>query len=194
VVVNIALKVQCRRLGSLTPSWKVPNILTARHAFPCCNCISWTIICFNQTSGCCYRNPSLGFATKAKACNGVGQEEALESHLMFPRVQGNKPSHSQRRSHFGKLDSQWTFKFLESDCKGQNPMDWVVLYTIEMVLELRCLKWAWMTHLDIWNTSYGEKKGWEFNWQFDSQSLKVRNCHKFLTCRCLATYRWKAFD
>jgi len=110
------------------------------------------------------------------------------------RVQGNKPSHSQRCSHFGKLDSQWTLEFLESDCKGQNPMDWVVFYTIEMVLELRCLKWAWMTHLDIWNTSYGKKKGREFNWQFDSQSLKVRNCHKFLTCRCLATYRWKAFD
>ncbi len=29
------------------------------------------------------RNPSLGLATKARACKGAGQEEARESHLMF---------------------------------------------------------------------------------------------------------------
>jgi hypothetical protein len=30
-----------------------------------------------------------------------------------------------------------------------------------------------MTHLDIRNTSYGQKKGQESNWQFDSRPLKV---------------------
>jgi hypothetical protein len=30
-----------------------------------------------------YRNPSLRFATKAKACKGAGQEEARESLLML---------------------------------------------------------------------------------------------------------------
>jgi hypothetical protein len=33
-----------------------------------------------------------------------------------------------------------------------------VLYIIEKLLERRCLKWAHISHLDIWNTSYGKKK------------------------------------
>jgi hypothetical protein len=30
-----------------------------------------------------------------------------------------------------------------------------------------------MGHLDIYNTSYGKKKGPESNWQFDSRPLKL---------------------
>jgi hypothetical protein len=37
-----------------------------------------------------------------------------------------------------------------------------------------------MTHLDISNTSYGQKKGRESNWQFDSRPLKVKNRPEFL--------------
>jgi hypothetical protein len=58
----------------------------------------------------------------------------------------------------------------------------------------KCLKWARITHLDIWNTSYGQKKGWESNWQFDSRPLKVKNRPDFLACRGRATYHWKALD
>jgi len=47
----------------------------------------------------------------------------------------------------------------ESDFKHQNQMVREVIYTIEKLLKRRCLKWARMTHLDIWNTSYGQKKG-----------------------------------
>jgi len=43
------------------------------------------------------------------------------------------------------------------------------------LLKRRCLKWACITHLDIWNISYGQKKDRKSNWQFDSQPLKVRN-------------------
>jgi hypothetical protein len=32
-----------------------------------------------------------------------------------------------------------------------------------------------MTHLDISNTSYGQKKGRKSNWQFDFRPLKVKN-------------------
>jgi len=46
----------------------------------------------------------------------------------------------------------------------------------------------------IWNISYGQKKGRESNWQFDSRSLKVGNRPDFLVCRWRATYRWKPFD
>jgi hypothetical protein len=34
-----------------------------------------------------------------------------------------------------------------------------VLYIIEKLLKRRCLKWARIVHLDIWNTSYDQKKG-----------------------------------
>ncbi len=46
-------------------------------------------------------------------------------------------------------------------------------------------------HLDIWNTSYGQKKGWKSNWQFDSRRLKVKNRFNLLVCRWCVTNRWK---
>jgi hypothetical protein len=49
-------------------------------------------------------------------------------------------------------------------------------------------------HLDIWNTSYGQKKGRESNWQFDFRPLKFGNWFNSLTCRSRATYYWKALD
>jgi len=73
-------------------------------------------------------------------------------------------------------------------------MDWGIIYIIGNILKRRCLKLARMTHLDIWNTSYGQKKGRESNWQFDSRPLKVRNQPDFLACRWCATCSWKAFD
>ncbi len=73
-------------------------------------------------------------------------------------------------------------------------MVWRVLYINEKLLKLRCLKWARITHLDIWNTSYGQKKGRESNWQFDFRPLKVRSRPDFLAWRWRATYHWKALD
>jgi hypothetical protein len=69
-----------------------------------------------------------------------------------------------------------------------------VLYIIAKLLESRCLKWAHIAHLDIWNTSYDQKKGQESNCQFDSRPQKVRNRPNLLSCRGRATYRWKALD
>jgi hypothetical protein len=95
---------------------------------------------------------------------------------------------------FWELESRWIPKSLENDRKGQNPLDWEVLHIIGNFLELRCLKWACMNHLDTSNTSYGQKKGRESNWQFDSRPLKVGNHPDFLMCRWRATYLWKALD
>ncbi len=61
-------------------------------------------------------------------------------------------------------------------------------------MECRCLKWAHMTNLDIWNTNYGQKKGCESNWQFNSWPLKVENHPDFLVCRWRATYPLKALN
>jgi hypothetical protein len=48
-----------------------------------------------------------------------------------------------------------------------------VLGVIGKVLKCRCLNWPRIGHLDIWSPSYGQKKGRESNWQFDSRPQKV---------------------
>jgi len=40
------------------------------------------------------------------------------------------------------------FQVSESDCRGQNSLDWKVPYIIGKLLEGRCLKCDRMTHLD----------------------------------------------
>ncbi len=49
-----------------------------------------------------------------------------------------------------------------------------------------------MSHLDIYNTSYVQKKGRESNWQLDSRPLKIRNQPDPGVCRQSATHCWKA--
>jgi hypothetical protein len=89
------------------------------------------------------------------------------------------------------MDSRWTPKILESDFRVQNSIFCGVLYTTEKLLERKYLKWARIAHLDIWNISYGQKKGWESNSQFDSRPQKVGNRPDLLVCRGHATHRWK---
>jgi hypothetical protein len=83
----------------------------------------------------------------------------------------------------GKLESFETLKNSELDRRGQNTLHWGVLYINEKVLKCRCQKWPRMSHLDICSPSYGQKKGWESNWQFDSRPLKVGNRSDFDVCR-----------
>jgi hypothetical protein len=48
--------------------------------------------------------------------------------------------------------------------------------------------------LDIYSPSYGQKKGWESNWQFDSRPLEVGN-RLLLDIRFeCAAWRWKDLD
>jgi hypothetical protein len=42
-------------------------------------------------------------------------------------------------------------------------------------LKRRYRKWPRIGHLDIYSPSYGQEKGRESNWQFDSRPLKVGN-------------------
>jgi hypothetical protein len=135
--------------------------------------------------------PKQGFA-KVRA-----KRETWESHLVLPGVQKSVREWTltlPSEPPFWELESQWTFESSKGDCKGQNLLDWKKIYIIENLLKLRCLKWACMTHLDIWNISYGQKKGRESNWQFDFWSLKVENRPDFLMFSWCATYRWKALD
>jgi len=93
-----------------------------------------------------------------------------------------------------KMESWWTPETSKSDCRGQNSMAYGVLYINGKILKRRCLKWARIAHSDIWNTSYGQKKGRESNCQFDLRPQKVENRFDLLRCRGRATYRWKALD
>jgi hypothetical protein len=109
-------------------------------------------------------------------------------------VWGNEHSQSQVSSHFGNwsLDELPNFQRKIAGVKTH----WIetFLISLEKILECRCLKWDRMTHLDISNTSYGQKKGRESNCQFDSRPLKVGNRPNYLAYMWHATYRWKALD
>jgi hypothetical protein len=90
------------------------------------------------------------------------------------------------------LESSRTPKNSKLDCRGQNTLHWGVLYTIGKFLKCRCPKWPRMSHLDICSPSYGQKKGRESNWQFDSRPLKVGNRPESDVCRRSATCSWRA--
>ncbi len=78
-------------------------------------------------------------------------------------------------------------------------MNWRIPYIIRKLLKPKCLKWTRMTHWGTWNTSYGQKKSQESNYQksnyqFYSQPLKIENRPNFLVCKWHTTYHWKAPD
>jgi hypothetical protein len=75
----------------------------------------------------------------------------------------------------GDLESSETPECLEFDNKAQNTLHWSVLGVIEKVLKRKYRKWPCIGHLDICKPSYGQKKGQESNWQFDSRPLNVGN-------------------
>jgi hypothetical protein len=92
------------------------------------------------------------------------------------------------------LESSGTPKNSELDCRGQNTSHWGVLDIIGKLLKFRCPKWPCMSHLDICSPSYGQKKGWESNWQFDSRPQKVGNRPDPHVRWGNATWRWKALE
>jgi len=92
----------------------------------------------------------------------------------------------------GDLESSETPECLEFDSRGQNTSHWDVLSVIGKVLKCRCPKCPRIDHLDICSPSYGQKKGRESNWQFDSWPLKVGNRPLPDIRIGSATWRWKA--
>jgi hypothetical protein len=92
----------------------------------------------------------------------------------------------------GNLESSGTPECSELDRKTQNTSHWGVLDVIEKVLKRRYRKWPRIGHLDIFSPSYGQKKGRESNWQFDSRPLKVGNRPVPDVRSGSATRRWKA--
>jgi hypothetical protein len=143
------------------------------------------------------RNLSFGVTTKARACKGAGQEwsPGVTFHVLgnVGECEGMNP-HTSKWAFILGVEVPMDSRIFRNNCKGQNPLDWRVPYIIGKILELRCLKWVRMTQLGNWNTSYGQKKGQESNYQFDSRPLKVENHPDFLAWRWRATYCWKVLN
>jgi len=101
---------------------------------------------------------------------------------------------AQHLEKLGDLESSGTPECLELDSMTQNTSHWGVLGVIGKVLKRRYRKWPRIGHLDICRSSYGQKKGRESNWLFDSRPLKVGNqCFPDLRMES-AIRRWKDLD
>ncbi len=94
----------------------------------------------------------------------------------------------------GYLESSGTPKCLKLNSKAQNTSHWGLLDVIGKVLKHRYRKCPRIGHLDICSPSYGQKKGRESNWQFDSRPLKVGNRPLPNIRFERATWRWKDLD
>jgi hypothetical protein len=92
------------------------------------------------------------------------------------------------------LESSGTPENSEDDLKDQNTSHWSVLGVIGKVLKRKYRKCPRILDLDICSPSYGQKKGRESNWQFDSRPLKVRNRPASDVRFGSAIRRWKDLD
>jgi hypothetical protein len=93
-----------------------------------------------------------------------------------------------------ELESSGTPECLELDSKGQNTSHWGVLGVVGKVLQRRCRKCPRIGNSDICSPSYGQKKGRESKWQFDSRPLKVGNRPLPDVWFGSVTWRWKDLD
>jgi hypothetical protein len=113
-------------------------------------------------------NPSLGLVTKARVCKVASQERSIGITYSAPgsakECEGMNP-HTPKWTPILGIKVPMDFWIFKGWLQGSKPIDLKnFLYHWIKLLKRRCLKWARMTHLDIWNTSYGQKKGRELNW------------------------------
>ncbi len=132
---------------------------------------------------------------KAAGLDGMKAEFILDagellSQPHFGQVWGWSPTLGK----VGGWESSGTSECLELDSKGQNTLHWGVLGVIEKVLKRRYRKCPRISNSDICSPSYGQKKGRESNWQFDSRPLKVGNRPLPDVRFERATWRWKDLD
>ncbi len=109
---------------------------------------------------------ALGLQPRQGLARLRAKKEVRESHQMLLGMQKSVREWTltfPNEFSIWELESQWTFKSSKGDCRGQNPFDWKIIYIIGKVLKRRCIKWARMTHLDIWNINYGQKKAQKSN-------------------------------
>ncbi len=81
------------------------------------------------------------------ACEGEGQEWSPRVTFHAPgsvwKCEGMNPHTPKWAPTLGvgvPMDSKWISKFLESNCKGQNPLDWNIFYVIGKLLKIKMSK------------------------------------------------------
>jgi hypothetical protein len=129
-------------------------------------------------------------------CHKINIFILLLEHIWHKNCRNPTLRECEDKTHtfeMGTWESSRTPETLELDCKGQKTSPWGVIHIIGKLPKCRCRKWPRMSHLDIYNTSYGQKKGWKSNWQFDSRPLKVGNWPDPGVFREIATHCWKVF-
>jgi hypothetical protein len=133
---------------------------------------------------CC--NSSFRLATNARVYEGAGQKWSPGVTCHAPgsvgKCEGMNP-HTPKWAPTLGIGVPMDFWIFKERLQGSKLIGLRIFYIIGKMLELKCLKWACMIHLDISNTSYGQKKGRESNWQFDSRALKVKNRLNFFVFR-----------
>jgi hypothetical protein len=83
-------------------------------------------ICYSNSSTLNVVTLDLGLRPRQGLARLQTKRKARESCHMLPRMQESVREYTlplPRELPFWELESRWTFKCLESDCKGQNPMD-----------------------------------------------------------------------
>jgi hypothetical protein len=112
-------------------------------------------------------------------------------HLMSQPHFGQVWGWSPTLGKVGGLEPSRTPECSELDSKAQNTSHWDVLGVIGKVLKRKYRKWPRIGHSDICSLNYGQKKGQESNWQFDSWPLKVGNRPLPDVSLKSVTRRWK---
>jgi hypothetical protein len=136
-------------------------------------------------------NPSMDVKKRSSTCNN-------NRKIMNPKYRKTvatplwaKCEGEAHTPKSGKLESSGTPKNSELDYTGQISLHLSAFDVIGKVLKCRCPKWPRMSHLDIFSPSYGQKKGQESNWQFDSRPLKITNRPLPDVRSGSVTWRWK---
>ncbi len=91
---------------------------------------------------------ALGLQPRQRLVKVRAKSEARESHFMLPKVWESVREWTFTPKWIPTL-GVWVLmdESLNNKCKGQNPLDWKVIYIIGKILELKDVKWVPMTHL-----------------------------------------------
>jgi hypothetical protein len=104
--------------------------------------------------------PKQGFARlRAKKEAGSCTTYSWECEKLW----GNEPSHPKGVPLWG-VGVLVDFQIFRGRFQGSKLNFLRSFYINGKLLERKDLKWAMWAHLDIWNISYGQKKGRESNW------------------------------
>ncbi len=130
--------------------------------------------------------------TRRNCVNGGGVRSSVDFECRNPTLK--ECEDEIHTPEMGTWESSRTPKLQSSIAGVKTPRVEAFFISLEIYRSVNVengLEWIIWTSV---STSYGKKKGWESNWQFDSRPLKVKNQPDPDACRGSAPHRWKALD